>query len=196
MKLIKLLIISLLITSCATIPEQSALQPLWEAHQQSMQKIDMWQLNGRIVISDEDSAWNSRVIWQQRPRNYQLVFNSPVGGAMRLIGSEQQVVMNTADNKTFRAETPEKLVSEVLNMNIPVQNLHYWIRGIPAPTQRQLNYILNENGQLQLLEQEGWTVSFKRYKYVDGVALPEKVFLQNEDYRVKIAVNRWQPMGL
>lgn len=196
MKLIKLLILSLLITSCATIPEQSALQPLWEAHQQSMQKIDMWQLNGRIVISDEDSAWNSRVIWQQRPRNYQLVFNSPVGGAMRLIGSEQQVVMNTADNKTFRAETPEKLVSEVLNMNIPVQNLHYWIRGIPAPTQRQLNYILNENGQLQLLEQEGWTVSFKRYKYVDGVALPEKVFLQNEDYRVKIAVNRWQPMGL
>lgn len=195
MKLIKLLFISLFLASCANLPPQNTLQPLWEIHQQSMEKIDMWQLNGRIFISDEDSAWNARVIWQQRPRNYQLVFNSPVGGAMRLIGSEQQVVMNTADNQTFRAETPDKLISEVLNMNIPVQNLYYWIRGIPAPTHRQLDYILNKNGQLQQLEQSGWTVSFKRYVNVDGLALPDKVFLQNADYRVKIAVNQWQSIG-
>jgi len=193
MKLIKLLVISIFLASCANLPPQSSLQPLWEAHQKSVEKIDIWRLNGRIFISDENGAWNARVIWQQHLQNYELVFNSPAGGGMRLTGSEQQVVMETANNKIFKAETPDKLLSEVLNMEIPVQNLYYWVRGIPVPMRRDFNYILNKNGQLQQLEQNGWTVDFKRYVYVDGFALPEKIFLQHADYRVKIAVNQWRP---
>jgi outer membrane lipoprotein LolB len=196
MKFIKLLVISIFLTSCANLPSQSALQPLWEAHQQSMEKINTWRLNGRIFISDDRNAWNARVIWQQDLHDYQLVFNSPAGGAMRLTGSEQQVVMKTANNQIFEAETPDKLVSEVLNMEIPVQNLYYWIRGIPVPMSSDFNYILNKDGQLQQIEQNGWIIDFKRYVYVNGLALPEKMFLQHTDYKVKIAVNQWQAMEL
>lgn len=196
MKLLTFLSILVVMASCATLPSQNVLQPLWETHQDAVSQIDMWQLNGRIVVSDADSAWNARVIWQQRPKTYQLVFNSPVGGAVRLIGTEQQVVMNTADNKTYVADTPEQLAQQVLKIEVPVQHLHAWIRGIPAPTQRKLEYVLNKHGQLSRLEQAGWTVNFKRYVNVDGVYLPDKLFLQKQDYRVKIVVNKWKPNNL
>jgi outer membrane lipoprotein LolB len=191
MKFISLLLIILFISSCSNLPKQDILQPLWETHRQSVDKLDTWKLNGRIFISDVDGAWNARVIWQQQAQDYQLVFNSPMGGAMRLTGSTQQVMMRTADNQVFTAETPEQLVKEVLNMEIPVQQLRYWIKGIPAPTYQELHYFLNKNGQLQQLEQSGWVIDFKRYININGLTLPEKIFLQNNDYRVKIAINRW-----
>ncbi len=187
-----ILIINFLIASCANLPSQKVLQPLWETHQKTMQHIDKWKLNGRIVINDEKNAWNARVTWLQQATDYQLVFNSPLGGAMRLIGSQQQVIMQTADNETFSAETAEQLVRDVLNMEIPVQNLYYWIRGMPAPSHKKLYYVLNEKGQLQLLEQQGWTVDFKRYAYVSSLAIPDKIFLYNNDYRLKIVINKWQ----
>lgn len=195
MKFISLLLVILFVTSCSNLPKQNTLQPLWETHRQSVDKLDTWKLNGRIFISDVDGAWNARVIWQQQPQDYQLVFNSPVGGAMRLTGSEQHVTMQTADNQTFTANTPEQLVREVLNMDIPVQQLHYWIKGIPAPSHQELHYFLNKNGQLQQLEQSGWMIDFKRYANINGLSLPEKIFLQNNNYRVKIAVSQWQAVA-
>jgi len=196
MRLLTFLSILIVMASCATLPSQNILQPLWKTHKDTVSQIDIWQLNGRIVVSDADSAWNARVIWQQRPQTYQLVFNSPVGGAMRLIGTEHQVVMNTADNKTYTADTPEQLAKQVLKVEVPVQYLHAWIRGIPAPTQKKLEYVLNKHGQLSRLEQAGWTVDFKRYASVDGIYLPDKLFLQKQDYRVKIVVNKWKPNNL
>ena len=51
---------------------------------------------------------------------------------------------------------------------------------------------LDEAGLLISLEQFGWQIDFNRYTSDSGVALPIRLDARQTDYRVKLAISRWQ----
>jgi outer membrane lipoprotein LolB len=174
----------LLLSSCVSLPP---LPPLPAA------QLQRWQLQGRIVVSTPEDTWTAKVYWQQQDQAYQLRFNNPVGqGVFRLEGNEQQVVMQTADKKRFSADNPDTLVAETLQVNIPVTHLNFWIRGIPSPQPAPRNYQLNAAGQLTSLQQDNWQIEYKRYIQVQQLYLPQKLFLENDRFQVKIVITQWQ----
>ena len=161
--------------------------PSWPAHQ-----LDYWQLNGRIAISTPNESWTAKVHWQQSGPSYQLRLNTPLGqGALLLEGNDNGVIMRTADNKVFTASDPDTLVTEVLKLNIPVSSLHFWIRGIPTPKPIPQWYYLNDKGHLHRLRQKGWEIEYERYLNFQGIMLPTKIFLENNQFKVKIAISNW-----
>ena len=174
----------LLLSSCVSLPP---LPPL------PANQLQRWQLQGRIVVSTPEDTWTAKVYWQQQDQAYQLRFNNPVGqGVFRLEGNERQVVMQTADNKRFSADNPDTLVAETLQVNIPVTHLNFWIRGIPSPQPAPSNYQLNAAGQLTSLQQDNWQIEYKRYIKVQQLYLPQKLFLENDRFQVKIVITQWQ----
>jgi outer membrane lipoprotein LolB len=174
----------LLLSGCVQLPPM----PPMPAKQ-----LDSWHLNGRIAISTEYENWTAKVDWQQRGTAYQLRLNSPLGqGALLLDGDENGVVMHTAGNKTFKAADPDTLIANVLKLEFPVSNLHAWIRGLPAPNSYLQWYTLNDAGHLEQLRQDGWEVDYKRYIKVQGFDLPKLMVLENELFKVKIAISQWQ----
>ncbi len=173
----------LLLASCVSLPP---LPPLAAHH------LDKWYLSGRLVIATSQDSWTAKVFWQQQGDAYQLQFSNPVGqGAIRLTGNDQQVVMQTADNKTFVADNPDTLVAENLQVNIPVTDLYFWIRGLPAPQPSPRYYKLNKLAQLSHLHQDDWQIEYKRYMKVQQFYLPQKLFLENEHFQVKIVITQW-----
>jgi len=180
-----LILVVLLLSSCVQLPP---LPPI------SAKQLDSWRLNGRIAISTENDSWTAKVFWRQQGAAYQLRLNTPLGqGAIMLEGDDKGVVMRQADKKTIRAANPDILIAKVLKVELPVTNLHAWIRGLPAPNSSPQWYTLdNAKRHMHSLRQDGWEIDYKKYMKVQGIDLPKKIFLENNRFKVKIVISRWE----
>lgn len=197
MKQQSLLFFIVFLVSCATQPlppppATSATKALWTTHQKQLSAIKSWHLNGRIAVITTTENWTANVHWHQRAATYQLVFKAPLGqSTMSLEGNPNRVVMRTTDGKEIVENNPDVLIAKVMDLQIPVTGLYFWIRGIPAPRSTPKQYQLDEAGYLYSLQQDGWQISYKRYITVAGMSLPDKIFLENKHFKVKIAVSHW-----
>lgn len=199
MKWLAIFCAALLLASCAgssTRPAESVLQAAWVDHQAQLQAIQNWQLSGKILIDAPDETWNARVLWQQQGVGYQMRFNAPLGqGAMLLEGQPGRVSIRTSDNRVAQASTPEQLLREMVNINLPVRGLYFWIRGLASPHSPITQSRLNNSGYLESLQQAGWKITFDDYRLVNQVQIPHRIFLQNTSYRVRMAVSSWLVTG-
>jgi outer membrane biogenesis lipoprotein LolB len=41
------------------------------------------------------------------------------------------------------------------------------------------------------MEQDGWEIQFLRYHKVNGKQLPKKIYLQNNEFKVKLLIKYW-----
>jgi len=179
-----LLILVVFLSACVSLPK---LPP------SPASQLDAWRLKGRIAISTDSENWTASVYWQQQDSAYQLRLNMPLGqGALLLEGDEKGVIMRTADKKTYKAANADALMSDVLKLDLPVTNLRFWIRGLPAPHSAPDRYLLNDKKQLRHLQQEGWFITYLHYVNVEGIVLPKKMFLENQSIKVKIAILEWE----
>jgi outer membrane lipoprotein LolB len=74
---------------------------------------------------------------------------------------------------------------------IPVDALQWWVRGLAAPGAIEAE-MLDAEGLLISLGQFGWSIDFDRYDSVAGLVLPKRLTATRDDYRVKLAISRWQ----
>ena len=85
--------------------------------------------------------------------------------------------------------------TEQLRLDLPVSNLLWWIRGLPAPESRS-RITLDSESHLAQLEQDGWKVEYQRYVEQNGYALPERLKLYGQDLEVTLVIKDWQPRQL
>ncbi|MCP4696086.1 MAG: outer membrane lipoprotein LolB [Gammaproteobacteria bacterium] len=193
-KKLKFSLLVLLLSACATIraPDETT-KPLWEAQRQQAAAIKTWRINGSIAIHSEEEHWSARMNWRQQEDFYQLRFHAPLGqGAMMLKGDADGVMLRTSEGETFRAATPDALLRETLNLSMPLHNLHFWIRGLPAPAPVPLLLEVDENGYLRKLQQAEWDMEYISYTKTHGIWLPRKLKLNHEEFSVKIVISAWQ----
>ncbi len=195
MKQLSILLL-LFISGCSLAPPAppaaNQAELLWQKRQASLRALKKWRLNASLSVTKSKQNWIIRVLWDQDGDNYTLRLNAPLGqGAALLTGTKDGVIMRTGNNETFKAQTPDELVVKTLNMELPITNLHYWIRGIPAPDHSVLKYDLYKDGHLHNLEQSGWSVEYSPYVEVENIFLPKKIYLDHKDLEVKIVVTQW-----
>jgi outer membrane lipoprotein LolB len=180
------------LTPSVAPPAANQAELLWQQHQKSLKNLKKWRLNASLSVTKNKQNWIIRVLWDQDGDNYTLRLNAPLGqGAALLTGTKDGVIMRTGNNDTFKAKSADELVVQALNMELPIENLYYWIRGIPAPDHRTLPYDLYQNGHLHNLEQSGWSVEYSPYVEAENIFLPKKIYLDHKDIEVKIVITKW-----
>ena len=75
--------------------------------------------------------------------------------------------------------------------NLPVSDLAYWIRGLPAPGSEAVKHF-DQFHHLIELDQKGWRIQYLRYSNVNQIDLPTKIFMNYPRMSVKIVINSWQ----
>jgi outer membrane lipoprotein LolB len=195
MKQILIVILSLLLAACATLPASQEAQNKaisWSARQHQLTQITHWHINGAIAIKIEEHGQTASIDWQQQAlKNYVINLYGPLGmGRVTLTGTPEQVTLFAA-GKSYKAATPEALMQQVLGWQLPVQNLYYWIRGITAPT-LAAKIDFDRFHHIQRLQQQGWQVNYQRYTSTDGIDLPSLLSLQHGNLHVKIVISRWE----
>lgn len=160
------------------------------ARQNQLSNLQNRSARGSIAIHTEQKGWNASFNWQQQNGHYVITLFGPLGtNRVQLTGDPLQVTLQTA-NRLVSAPTPESLIQQQLGWNLPISNLYYWLRGLPAPHARsRQSYDINNH--LVHLTQQGWNIIYLRYSGVNGIDLPNRLLLNNPALQIRIVISQW-----
>lgn len=186
-----------LLAACATTPP---LPPVanpaqtWAGRQQRLSALTDWHIEGRIGIRKANDAWQGALDWTEHAQGFHLQIDGPFGQRQfSLEGDTQGVTLLTSDDKRFHARDAQTLLYVRTGIDMPVAALRYWVRGVPAPDgPPPSTQTLDDRGRLARLVQAGWEVRFRRYTTVDGLELPEKLFVRHGEVGLRLVIDRWR----
>jgi len=183
-----------LLTACTTATKPSLVDDPdleWVERQSQLNKISLWKINGRLAVTNKSEVWHISVIWKQQDENYKIHLSGPFGaGVVQLKGDADGVIIKTANETTFSTDA-EQLLYEKTGIHIPLQNLFYWVRGLANPESAIIKQILDPYGRLKELSQNNWAIRFKRYKKINNLYLPSKVFLKRNSLDIRFVIEEW-----
>jgi outer membrane lipoprotein LolB len=189
----------LLLGACSGVSVKPGQAANIEAYQQRAKQLTVlaeWSLAGKISLDDGDQGGSGRLNWFNRPGATELDFHAALGrGAWNLKIDPDYAVLTESNGETLSARSVNSLIQQRMGWPVPVEALQWWVRGLTAPGMIE-EQTIDSDGLLIRLEQFGWTVDFPRYDLSSGVAMPKRLNATMEDYRVKLAVSRWQIPGI
>ena len=192
-----LLIVSLLFfCGCA---HQGSLTPPQDVmeHQRQVQSISDWQLAGKLGIRAPNDSGSASLKWVQKVANYQIKLSGPLGQkSMIITGTPAKVRLEQTGEPIQEAKTAEALIKKTAGWNLPVTQLAYWVRGVPAPKLRITQLTQNDTGLIAQLIQGGWRINYSSYRdhTFNGanLPLPGKITAEYKDIRLTLIIRDWQ----
>jgi outer membrane lipoprotein LolB len=194
---LSLLLMSLLIAGCAPLLQQKAnlsAEDSWEIRHQQLSLLTEWKISGRTAITQDKEGWNAGLNWTQQDQQFEIKLLGPFSqGGVTLEGDNRAVTLTMDDGSILSAATPEILIAEALNINLPVSALRSWVRGIPYNALAVDQITLDNKGQINVLEQQGWQIEYKRYIPYQGLMMPAKVFIRHDSLSLRLIISDWDP---
>ncbi len=161
---------------------------LWAARVAALQGAAGWRLDGRAAVAFGNQGWQAGLDWRQERAESDLRLAGPFGmGALQIHRGPGGLSLNGADPKAAGLEQ----LQEKLGFDLPIDDLRYWLLGVPKPG---IDSTVERNGQdrARQLLQDGWRVDYDNYRRQGADLLPARIELSREGVRVRIAVDHWQ----
>ena len=146
-----------------------------------MLAISQWHVKGKLgykSASDAGSAW---LDWRQQLEHFKLLLGGPFGaGTVEIVGNGHTVALRQGNKPDQFAPSAKALSRKLLGWELPIEELSYWIRGIPAPDVPVVDQSFNSQGLLAIFQQAGWQLKLSKYRDTEMGKLPSKlVAIQN-----------------
>lgn len=191
-----LIMLTLASIACVHQPGLNPPENLRE-HQQQVQAIGAWQLNGKLGVRTSGNSGSASLKWVQQTANYQINLSGPLGQKRMVItGQPGKVRLEQTGEPAQEANTPEALIKQQLGWTLPVTQLAYWVRGVPAPKGRITRLEQNSDGLIAQLQQGDWLVTYNHYSDQvlkdQTLALPGKITAEYQDVRLILVIRQWQ----
>ncbi len=190
----------LLLAGCVTQPSLSgaARQARWDARQQILDRVDRWDLNGRIALRAGERGWQASLRWKRDGATQNLALHGPVGANHVEVEQDADGArLRDSQGRDLRDSDAGRLLQRVTGWRIPVASLQYWVRGLAAPGGED-RIELDDHGRLVSLQQRQWTVRVLQYGDFDGVELPQKIDMvyqadgdADAQLRLRLVVDAW-----
>ena len=164
-----------------------------QARTAALATVHAFYLSARLVVNTDNNAWNGSLRWEQQPNSYVMNFNSPTGqGALQLTGDKSGVHLMLANGETQTADDAEDLLYNQTGLDFPLHGLRYWVLGLPLPQDDSLRSLqLDGQGRISALKQAGWTINYRRYQSVDGLEMPRKLEMNNNNITLRMLIDHW-----
>lgn len=189
-------IISLcLLTACAP-PRPAEEQPTnkvipLEKRKAETATVSSWQIHGAMAAKSKTKGWSATMNWVQHGANsYQIRLMGPLGGGTVLINKSGNTITFQDGPKTSSSTNADELLLKQTGIRLPVNNLYYWVRGLPAPGAIQSEKH-DEYNHLVQLKQSGYVIDFTKYTSVKGIDLPSMIRLEGNGVMVKVIIKSW-----
>jgi outer membrane lipoprotein LolB len=176
---------------CVQIVGCAALRGAREAPTVDPLQVTAFELEGRIHLRLPNDAFPGRVRWQHRTQDDELWFYSPLGSAVaRLRQDESGALLVTSEGHEYRAADLHQLAFDVLGWDLPLQQLPFWVRGLPGPGEAERD--VDNQGRTALIRQNGWEVAYLAWAPAGVTGLPSKLDLKGARLRMRLAVENWK----
>lgn len=180
----------LMLSACQTNPQRTGGGTLQEKR---LYRVSNWEAEGKIAIQMADDRQSASFSWTQDEADYAIHLFGPFGqGTTWLRRNSRGVTLENAKTGVHKAGSAEALMQEVLGWQVPVANLQFWLRGLPAKKPRPAQLERDPAGFLSEIHQQGWQVTYSRHENFNGWWLPTRIRAERDDLRLTIVVKRWQ----
>ncbi|WP_349922511.1 lipoprotein insertase outer membrane protein LolB [Aeromonas veronii] len=177
----------LVLAGCTTTSPQRD-QVNWQQERARLERLDHWQLSGKMAIITPQQKGSARLNWQQNGDDYRLNLSSIIGThILELSRTRGEVTLIDNDGKTHRSEDAEALVYQLTGWNIPVKGLPEWIKGLPG----QAEFELNPDASLASVRDGQWQIVYGDYRDQAGYRLPHLLTMTGQGSRLKLQINQW-----
>jgi outer membrane lipoprotein LolB len=168
---------------------QTQVPALWPRHHEQMLGISNWHIKGKIgyeTASEGGSAW---LDWHQQVNQFSLLLSGPFGaGTVQIFGDDGFVTLRQAKAPDISSVSAKKLARHLLGWELPIDELSYWIRGIPAPSTLASKQSFNQQSLLANLRQNGWQLVFSKYRQTEAGILPGKITATQGETHFKLII--------
>lgn len=192
-----LLAVTGIVAACAPVPERPGADAIraYEARSQVLTGLDHWKITGRLAITDGEQGGSGALTWLQDGDRTHMTFRGTFGqGSWMLEADSAGARLQLGDGSEFVAPDVATLVQAQVGWQVPVEALHWWVRGMAANGAWEERR-LDDAGRLVRLQQSGWDVEFDDYREQAPVWLPSRLFASRGDYAVKLVVRDWDLQG-
>jgi outer membrane lipoprotein LolB len=174
------------LAACATTKVAPPAQQ-WERRVLDLQQVSGWQLDGRAAVAIGTQGWQATLNWRQIDQYAEVHLSGPFGiGALVL----RQEAAGLSLNGAPPSEAVLTQLQERLGFTLPLENLRFWLLGVPDPTMSS-ELTRNDQDRARQITQAGWSIVYDRYSPVAADLLPARLVLSREDVRVRIVIDRW-----
>ncbi len=170
---------------CASAPPapQSVTRPAQAEHVSFV-------IAGRIAVKHNGERSSATLRWTHSTETDEILLFAPLGQTVARIHRDGQgVVLNTSD-KHYVAQDAEELTQQALGWRLPLSGLHYWVLALPASVW-VYEIERDAGGQISVLRQDGWTISYTRYATPAADSLPLHLTLQREELEIQLLIDEW-----
>ena len=184
----------LFLSSCSTLPEESATNVEWEQHRQKLVNIQAFQATGKIGYRSIDESISLNFYWSHTTNKSELRLINFLGSTLlTLTISPEGAKVITNDNETFENKDADILLAKLTGLTFPVTQMQNWIKGLPIQADA---YTFNQTNTLQSLQKinggTNWTLNYDRYQDYSQLPLPYQMTLNSSDTKIKIVVSKWK----
>ena len=189
--------------ACTTIqidplPEGMTDQPPenWTDRTASLGELDHWKLTGKLAVRQPSDSGTAIINhWIQNGEAYDLALSSSfLGmGSTTLKGVPGFIELTLPNGETYRSGEPEALVAAATGWQLPLENLPWWIRGLPSPAS-DYRLLFDNQGSLAIIRQNGWEIRYDRWQtFLSSYpALPARITALKDEKRVRLVVSEWR----
>ena len=149
----------------------------------------------RIALRHDKLSWRGIMQWTQREDGFAMIFNDFLGRRLMFIEGRPDGSVLAIDSKgrQTQASDPSVLIKSILGTEVPVESLHYWLLGAPAPGKSYFDPEFGAQGRLQSYKQDEWTISYTDYREDDCLDWsPSSLTLSREQTQLWLNIRSWQ----
>ncbi|MGL5741354.1 MAG: lipoprotein insertase outer membrane protein LolB [Legionella sp.] len=184
-----------LLTACAPprpaaeLPENKVM-PL-EQRKAKTQTVSSWEIRGAMAAKNKAKGWSTAMNWiQSGPSTYQIRLMGPLGSRTVLIDKKGNTITFQDGPKKITSHNADELLAEQTGIKLPVNNLYYWVRGLPAPGPVEAEHH-DQYNHLTQIKQSGYTINFNQYTSEKGIDLPSMIHVEGNGVTVKVVIKKW-----
>ncbi|ELM3724507.1 lipoprotein localization protein LolB [Edwardsiella piscicida] len=197
--LLRLLPVScLLLAACGTLPDKnsggSVSSPQWQAHQQQVENITVYQTRGAFAYLSDKQKVYARFFWQQTAAgHYRLLLTNPLGSTELELNVQPGVAQITdSQGRRYVSDNATVMLEKLTGMQIPLDNLRQWMLGLPGQAQSiQLDSAHRLRQATYRHAGQTWQVDYLKYDSASVPALPAQLELTQGGQRIKLKMDSW-----
>jgi len=170
---------------------------MFKEREQHYQVLNRWRYSAKVGLNTPRTRQVANIIWDYSDQANNVRLFGPLGvGAVRMQFDQYGVELTDNRGRLHQGSNAEELISRIAGWPIPMDALSRWLFVLPTKD-AVYRYQLDDDNNIAVMEQLGWSIEYSDYKIYNDRLLPRKIVatkpLANDGaVVVRLITKNWQ----
>lgn len=185
-------------TSFLNKPDSTIQNTSWEQHRYQLLGMNNWQVRGKFSIDYQKENIAGNLYWKQKENAYHIQLSGPVGMGRLILKSDGHQIEVKSKEGVLYFHSAEQALNHFQLPPLPVQQIKYWIKGIPDAN-IEFNQLNLNQGSAASFTQSSHSINYENYSQVSSqikspvasYILPTRMNIAYPNYNVLLVLKAW-----